>query len=295
MNYYERHLGDYAKDTAHLSMIEHGAYTLLMDRYYSTEKPIPEDQTYRVTRARSKEEKQAVDAVLEEFFTIKEGTFTKGRIDEEISKVQTKIKAAQENGKKGGRPKGNPVETKVKPSGLFLGSESKTQTKALQSPVTRHHINNNDPHFISTPQGSGSEDSENPKTTIAGEIYKALKDAGLQSVSPQHPELLALIAKGVTLEQFVEAGKAAQGKRSPFAYLIGVVKGQLQDANAIDSAPGMPGKAWDTDRPSIEAMGQELGVVAWQEPTSANGFQGETFAAYTARVRAAIAAEKVEA
>ncbi len=25
MNYYERHLGDYAKDTAHLSMLEHGA------------------------------------------------------------------------------------------------------------------------------------------------------------------------------------------------------------------------------------------------------------------------------
>ncbi len=30
MNYYERHLGDYAKDTAHLTMIEHGAYTLLL-------------------------------------------------------------------------------------------------------------------------------------------------------------------------------------------------------------------------------------------------------------------------
>ena len=30
MNYYERHLGDYARDTAHLSMMEHGAYGLLL-------------------------------------------------------------------------------------------------------------------------------------------------------------------------------------------------------------------------------------------------------------------------
>ena len=36
MNYYERHLGDYARDTGHLSMLEHGAYSLLLDRYYAT-------------------------------------------------------------------------------------------------------------------------------------------------------------------------------------------------------------------------------------------------------------------
>ena len=44
MNYYERHLGDYAKDAGHLSMLEHGAYSLLLDRYYTTEQPIPADQ-----------------------------------------------------------------------------------------------------------------------------------------------------------------------------------------------------------------------------------------------------------
>lgn len=86
MNYYERHLGDYAKDTLHLSMLEHGAYTLLMDRYYSTERGIPADQVYRVALARSKDEKAAVDTVLTEFFTLNDGVFTKGRIEEEIEK-----------------------------------------------------------------------------------------------------------------------------------------------------------------------------------------------------------------
>src|SRR5687768_6580586 len=108
MNYYERHLGDYAKDTAHLSMLEHGAYNLLLDRYYGTEVGIPADQVYRVARARTKEERAAVDVVLGEFFELKDGAWTKGRCDEEIEKAKARIDAARENGKKGGRPKAKP-------------------------------------------------------------------------------------------------------------------------------------------------------------------------------------------
>ena len=85
MNYYERHLGDYAKDTAHLSMLEHGAYTLLLDRYYSTEQGIPADQVHRLTRARTREEKAAVDAVLSEFFTLEDGVWINGRAEELIA------------------------------------------------------------------------------------------------------------------------------------------------------------------------------------------------------------------
>jgi len=138
LNYYERHLGDYAKDTAHLSMLEHGAYSLLMDRYYATEQGIPADQAHRVARARTKEEKAAVDAVLAEFFTLNDGVWTKNRIEEEIAKAAGKITAARENGKRGGRPKKNPDQTQEKPSGFPLGSETETQTKALQTPDTRH-------------------------------------------------------------------------------------------------------------------------------------------------------------
>ena len=59
MNYWERHIGDYARDAGHLSMLEHGAYTLLLDRYYSTEQPIPKDQAHRICRARTRDEKLA--------------------------------------------------------------------------------------------------------------------------------------------------------------------------------------------------------------------------------------------
>lgn len=131
MNYYERHLGDYAKDAGHLSMLEHGAYTLLMDRYYATEKGIPADKAHKVARARTPAEREAVDNVLSEFFVLTDGVWTKGRIEEEIAGANKRISAARENGKKGGRP---PGQTQQKPSGLSLGSTPLSQDEAHQAP-----------------------------------------------------------------------------------------------------------------------------------------------------------------
>lgn len=137
MNYYEHHLGDYAKDTGHLSMLEHGAYRLLLDRYYSTEEGIPAAQAYRLARARSEEECHAVDVVLDEFFDLVDGVWVNRRAEEEIEKARVRIGAAKENGKKGGRPR-KPAETQQKPSGFSVGSISETQQKAHQAPSTKH-------------------------------------------------------------------------------------------------------------------------------------------------------------
>lgn len=90
MNYYERHLGDYARDTGHLSVLEHGVYTLLLDRYYATERPLPLDpaECYRLARAQSKQERAAVDWVLMEFFQRVDDGFHQPRVDEEIARFR---------------------------------------------------------------------------------------------------------------------------------------------------------------------------------------------------------------
>jgi uncharacterized protein YdaU (DUF1376 family) len=51
--WYARYPGDYLRDTAHLSLTEHDAYGLLLDHYYSTEKPLPnnKDALYPICRA----------------------------------------------------------------------------------------------------------------------------------------------------------------------------------------------------------------------------------------------------
>ena len=70
MNYYEKNLGDYAKEAGHLSMAEHGAFNLLLDYYFANEKPVPKDMAYKIARARAPEEREIVDAVLAEFFEL---------------------------------------------------------------------------------------------------------------------------------------------------------------------------------------------------------------------------------
>ena len=110
MNYYKRHIGDYAAATRHLSVIEHGAYTLLLDVYYSSETPLPADipAVLRLMGARTKEERAAGESVLREFFTLTNDGWRHSRCDEEIAKASAKAAANREAGKKGGRPRSKP-------------------------------------------------------------------------------------------------------------------------------------------------------------------------------------------
>lgn len=88
MNYYERHIGDYLKDTAHLSLLEHGVYSRLLDVYYTRECPISDAEAARLIGARSRDEKAALRAVLAEFFYMKEGSldWSHKRCDAEIAR-----------------------------------------------------------------------------------------------------------------------------------------------------------------------------------------------------------------
>jgi uncharacterized protein YdaU (DUF1376 family) len=85
MNYYKRHIGDYAAKAGHLSPLEHGVYTLLMDAYYNREEAPTKAEAIRWARARTRDELAAVDSVLAEFFIEEEGRFMQNRIEEELS------------------------------------------------------------------------------------------------------------------------------------------------------------------------------------------------------------------
>ena len=69
MHWYKRNVGDYAAKTGHLTLLEHGVLALLTDRLYQSEKPFTSRDAHRICRPKSKQEKAAVDSVLEEFFT----------------------------------------------------------------------------------------------------------------------------------------------------------------------------------------------------------------------------------
>ncbi len=103
--YYKFYPGDYARDTRHLSMMQHGAYRLLIDMYMDTGKPLPNDLPflYRWLRAESLEEKAAIEFVLTEFFELSTGKvlgWKHGRCDKELKERDEKISKATESAKK---------------------------------------------------------------------------------------------------------------------------------------------------------------------------------------------------
>lgn len=93
------HIGDYLRDTDHLSLLEHGVYNQLMLWYYSTAQPIPaeRDRIYRRIRARTQTERKATERVLAEFFTLEDGKFFQKRIEFEISQWKSATASARES------------------------------------------------------------------------------------------------------------------------------------------------------------------------------------------------------
>lgn len=96
MNYYEHHLGDYLRDTAHLSLVEDAIYRRLLDQYYIREKPLPVgvDDCCKLARVRGAKERKAVEYILKMFFVFESDGFHQLRADQEIERYNSKqIKA----------------------------------------------------------------------------------------------------------------------------------------------------------------------------------------------------------
>ena len=100
MHYYKRNIGDYAKKAGRLSMLQHGAYTLLIDACYDREQFPTRDEALDWTWASSAVEIEAVDFVLAKFFVLEDGKYVQTRIQEELNEylknVATNTRIANE-------------------------------------------------------------------------------------------------------------------------------------------------------------------------------------------------------
>jgi uncharacterized protein YdaU (DUF1376 family) len=90
VHYYKRNLGDYAKKAGRLSMLQHGAYTLLMDACYDREQFPTLEQAIDWTWASSNEEIEAVEFVLSKFFVLEGDVYIQARIQQEVLEYQDK-------------------------------------------------------------------------------------------------------------------------------------------------------------------------------------------------------------
>lgn len=117
MNYYKRHVGDYAISCGHLSMLEHGAYALILDSYYKREHGPTLAEAFKWARARSQEETDAVHSVLSEFFTLDlpSERFLQSRVEEELAQFRVRQQFNREVGARGGRAKRKESEALSEP------------------------------------------------------------------------------------------------------------------------------------------------------------------------------------
>lgn len=238
MNYYDRHLGDYARDTGHLSMLEHGAYNLLLDRYYATEAPIPAAQVYRIARATSKQERAAVDAVLAEFFRLVDGSWINRRADEEVERFK-----ASEPERAARRDAANERvrRHRERRAALFDALREhgevphyNTATEALEAllkrvtsqPVTRYATasRHQTPDTTSALGESLASTEGLERASAAGRACLAMRKAGCVQVNPSHPDLLAALAEGVTADELADAVREGLSRSppvtKPFAWAI---------------------------------------------------------------------------
>ena len=143
MNYYKRHLGDYARDTGHLTALEHGIYTLLLDWYYVNECPIPFEKAVRIARGNPEQ----TQMVLDEFFKMGENGWIHSRADREIQEYRAKSERNREVGKLGGRPKKTQTVSKRNPDITLATSHKPLEEKKAKAcaPPTGEAPPRNDP------------------------------------------------------------------------------------------------------------------------------------------------------
>ena len=133
MHFYPHNIGDYRKDTSHLTLLEHGIYRQLLDSYYLDEAPLSNDlaKLMRSHSVRSAEEQQSLQNVLTDFFELTEEGYIHKRCDEVIAAYHGKSEKARQSAN--ARWLGNKSERNANAQG------TQSEGNANHKPITNNH------------------------------------------------------------------------------------------------------------------------------------------------------------
>lgn len=92
---------EYALDTSHLSLTEHGAYLCVLSLYYQAGKaPAADfDRLARAIHASSEADRLALRAVLKQFFKIVDGRYVNKRVEKELAEKRRRSEDASKSAK----------------------------------------------------------------------------------------------------------------------------------------------------------------------------------------------------
>ena len=281
MNYYEHHIGDYAEATAHLTFIEDATYSRLIRKYYATEKPLPVDvkTVQRLINARSKEEKNAVVSVLNEFFNLTDDGWRQERCDHEIARFKDRQIKARRSAE--GRWQSSSAEQILSDNTSNLACDRNANALPTQcSPNTIHQSPNTNLH---TPdkQNNGAEKISIGTTDQApAQIIQLFSKEGI-NIPLDDGRIKEMIEMGIAEKEMAEAISQAKETRrrasssTPInvGFVLAILKGMRRRSLATD-----PGEdIWWKSTEGIDSKGRELGMRA-QGSESYDAFKTRIFA-----------------
>jgi uncharacterized protein YdaU (DUF1376 family) len=294
LNFYKHYIGDYQRDTGHLSLAEHGAYRLMLDTFYATEKPLPTDRKslYRLLRADGPAERKAIDVIASEFWTETESGLVNERANSEIEKAEKQADANRQiaitrEARKRQRLEHDSSHEASDENSTIRATNGSTNAEPNHS---HSHSQTLTSKALSSAPDSSAEYPANAEAAPLrnAEIAKLLRSQGIDATS-QHP-LICLdwaINPKITdevLQLAVDKAKRQKpGQRIPVNYLKNIVADELNPPPAV-SKPSEDW-TWKKSDAGITRKGQELGV-----PTRG----GESYRDYADRIQAEIDKRKAK-
>ena len=199
MHYYKRNIGDYAKKAGRLTMLQHGAYTLLIDSCYDREIFPTLEQALEWTWASTDAEIEAVKFVLSRFFTLdKEGQYVQNRILSELlhyhknADTNKRIAIERETKRKEKSTKREPIVHEAPPNHKPLTINHK--------PITNNHKPNN---INTAPEGVSQETWESflaqrklSRAAVTETVIKAIKRESEKAGWSLEQTLTEIVSRG---------------------------------------------------------------------------------------------------
>jgi uncharacterized protein YdaU (DUF1376 family) len=253
VNFWKRHVGDIAKACGHLSQGQMGAYDLLLDWLYGNEKPLPKahESLHRIGRAVSKAERDNVDAVIAEFFTLTADGYVQKRASAEIAKAQAigetnrRIAAEREARKreaKSARPEHEPLNAS---SHASCSKREPSHQPLATSQISQDERSGHTPPAAAVADRTGQfEGHDEPRDTPnpVAPFAIALTRAGFQCTS-LHPDLVAYQRDGGTVAHLTECAQLPDCTGKPAAYAIRIARRELAErAQPITGASHEPSR-----------------------------------------------------
>jgi len=208
--------GDYLRDTGRLTTEGHGAYLLLIADYWTSGRPLPDDDAQLAAIARLRPARwRRLRPVLEHFFEVGGGAWRHKRIDRELARARLLVAERSAAGKAGARARWRHKRGRGEPPAQGgaksdTGARSARATPAVSPDPKWRDAGNRDAFAVQqcVPHLPGRDQAERWLVAIAAEdpaaaghraavseMLRASKRAGVGWVSPERRALAITLLK----------------------------------------------------------------------------------------------------